>query len=564
VNQNELLQLVDEVRSLCCEFDAVEVKLASTKVPRRLFEVISAFANSDEGGVIIFGLDEANGFEIVGVADPQKLQSDVTSLAQDQMDPSLKPTFAVVSIDGRAVVGARVPSLSPSRRPCYFKDAGLPKGAFMRVGPSNRQMSNYEVQSYLSNREQPKEDEQPVRDADVSDLDVAAIDAYLERLRKARPDAAYSRQSREKAMVTLRIARELNGGLRPTLGGLLMFGEAPEIVEPQLMISFVQYAGADKASAGPAGERFLDNKQFVGPIPTMVDAVESYILAHVRTRTLITGLLRQDIPEYPRAAVREALINAVAHRDYGAGARGSHIQVKLFSDRLEISSPGGLYGNVTLDTLEESQSARNRQLVRMMQDMQLVENRGSGIDSMIEAMRSAGLEPPRFSDDRKRFTVAFRSHALMLDDDGVAWLNAVAGQLPLNDRQKLALVYLRRHRRLTNQEYRRLHPGLDSRDALQELRGLVQCGAAVMRGVRGGAWYDLALPIDVPVPERPVGDEDRILDYVRQQGFIQAGTASALLGWGDARRAGRFLRSLVNRGLLLRQGQKRWTRYVLR
>ena len=373
----ELLELVDEVRSLCCELDAVEVKLAAAKVPRRLFAVMSAFATSDGGGVIIFGIDEANGFEVVGVSDPQKLQSDVTSLAQDQMEPSLKPDFSVAIIEGKTVVGVRVPPLPPSRRPCYFKDAGLPKGAFIRVGPSNRQMSDYEVHSYLSNRDQPKDDLEAVGDADDGDLDVATIDGYLERLRRARPDATYSKQPREKAMVTLRIARSIEGVVRPTLAGLLMFGVTPEILEPQLMISFVQYAGVTEVGLGPAGERFLDNKQFVGRIPEMVDAAESYILAHVRTRTLITGLLRQDIPEYPRAAVREALINAVAHRDYGSGARGSHIQVKLFSDRLEISSPGGLYGNVTLDTLEQAKSARNRQLVRMMQDVLLVENRGS-------------------------------------------------------------------------------------------------------------------------------------------------------------------------------------------
>jgi len=309
-----------------------------------------------------------------------------------------------------------------------------------------------------------------------------------------------------------------------------MFGVAPEIVEPQLMISFVQYQGTDERASGPAGERFLDNRQFVGPVAAMIDVAEAYILARVRTRTLVTGLFRQDIPEYPRAAIREALVNAVAHRDYSSAARGSHVQVKLFSDRLEIASPGGLYGNVTVDTLEESQSARNRQLVRMMQDIRLVENRGSGVDSMVEAMRAAGLEPPQFSDDRRRFTVVFRNHALVLDNDGVAWLNVVAGQLPLNDRQKLALLYLRRHLRLTNQEYRRLHPGLDSRDALQELRGLVQCGAAVMRGVGGGAWYDLALPVDVAAPERPVGDEDRVLGMCASRGSSKPALHRLFLG----------------------------------
>ena len=195
MNRTELLQLVDEVRSLRCELDTVEVKLASTKVPRRLFEVLSAFANSDEGGVIIFGIDEENDFEVVGVADAQKLQADVTSMAQDGMSPSLRPSFTVVSMEGHTVVGVRVPPLAPSRRPCYFKDSGLPKGAFIRVGNSNRQMSDYEVFGYVSNHDQPKDDEQTLGDADISDLDSVAVDAHLELLLKERPDAACARQS---------------------------------------------------------------------------------------------------------------------------------------------------------------------------------------------------------------------------------------------------------------------------------------------------------------------------------------------------------------------------------
>ena len=564
MRSSELLQLVDEVRSLRCELDTVEVKLATAQIPRRLFETLSAFANSDEGGVVLFGIDEASGFAVVGVSNAQKLQADVTALAHDKMEPALRPFFAVAEIDGRAVLGVRVASLSPLQRPCFFKDAGLPKGAFIRVGNSNRQMSEYEVFGYLSNREQPKDDVAPLDDAGVEDIDLDRVDAYLGRLREQRPEARYSRQSREKAMATLRIVRVVDGVLRPTLAGLLMFGAAPEIIEPQLMISFVQYAGSEAHLQGPSGERFLDNKQFVGDVPSMIDAAEAYVMGHVRTRTLVEGLFRRDIPEYPRASVREALVNAIAHRDYSRYARGSQVQVRLFGDRLEISSPGALYGNVTVERLEESQSARNVQLVRMLQDVGLVENRGSGIDAMVEAMRIAGLEPPQFIDDRNSFTVVFRSHTLVLDDDGVAWLSAVADQLPLNDRQKLALLYLRRNPRLTNSQYRRLHPGLDSRDALHELQGMVQCGAAVMRGVRGGAWYGLALPSEVPLPEELVTDQQRVLDYIRKQGSIQAGTASSLLGWDNPRRAGRFLGALVARGVLRRHGEKRGTRYVLK
>ena len=161
-----------------------------------MFEVLSAFANSDDGGVIIFGIDEESDFEVVGVADAQKLQADVTSMAQDGMIPPLRPAFTVTSVEGRTIVGVRVPPLSPSKRPCYFRDSGLPKGAFIRVGNSNRQMSDYEVFGYVSNHDQPKDDEQILGDADISDLDSVAVDAYLELLLRERPDAAYARQSR--------------------------------------------------------------------------------------------------------------------------------------------------------------------------------------------------------------------------------------------------------------------------------------------------------------------------------------------------------------------------------
>lgn len=144
-----------------------------------------------------------------------------------------------------------------------------------------------------------------------------------------------------------------------------MFGNYPQATEPQLVVTFMQYSGADEATKGPRGERFVDNRKFEGPIPTMLDEAVSHIMGRVGTASLIDGLLTRDIPEYPRPAVREALLNAVAHRDYSAYMRGSQVQVKLFADRLEISSPGGLFGDVTLETLEERQSTRNLRLMQI-------------------------------------------------------------------------------------------------------------------------------------------------------------------------------------------------------
>src|SRR5437660_2046676 len=122
----------------------------------------------------------------------------------------------------------------------------------------------------------------------------------------------------------------------------------------------------------------------------------------------------------------------------------------------------------------------------MMEDAHLVENGGSGIKTMLEAMRRANLEPPRFQDKRSSFWVAFRNHTLM-SPEAITWLNQFASQ-PLNDRQRLALVYLRSNDRIANAEYQRLNR-VDSLVARQELRGLVQAGLVEQQSVKRWTFY---------------------------------------------------------------------------
>jgi len=561
VKPADLNRIVADLREQKCELDSLEVKSARRGTPRRLFEVVSAFSNRDGGGVILFGLEEERGFAPVGVDDAQKLQEDISSFCSDSLEPPIRPEFTVGEADGAKIVAVEIAGLPASRRPCFLRDADLPNGAYIRVGNTNRQMTDYEVYGYLSNREQPTYDSEPVSDATLEDLDDDILAAFLDRLRDDRPKAAYLRGPRERALKSLRVVRDVDGVLRPTLAGLLAFGAAPEIVELQLTITFVQFAATDQTTKGPIGERFVDNKEFVGPVASMVDAAEGYIMSHIRTRSLIDGLFRKDIPEYPRNAVREALVNAVAHRDYSPFARRSHIQVRLFADRLEISSPGGLYGNVTLEHLEEGQSARNALLMRFMQELHLVENRGSGINTIVDAMRSAQLEPPRFCDDRHYFTVVFRNHTLMMNDEGIEWLNAVAGGLPLSDRQKLALLFARRNKRMTNGDYRRL-ASVETAQATKELQQLVRCEAFRMHGARGGAYYTLALP-EAPPSFAVMTDDERILELARERGFVTNPMVRELLGIDNRKRVFALLSKLVGGGQLVPTGNTRARRYAL-
>lgn len=474
MTRKQLLGIIADLQAHTCELDDLEVKTARGGTPARLFEDVSAFANS-AGGVLLFGLDERRGFEVVGVTNAQQLQADLATNAA-QLSPQPVLDVSRFLLDGREVVVAEVDELPPSQRPAHLKSKDETY-AWTRVGNSTQRMSPYQVFGYLSARSQPTFDEEPITAASFGDLDAERIATFVQQLRREQPRARFLCPSLEETLAALGIVRRVDGVVGPTLGGLLAFGTYPQQFEPQLVITFLQYVGGDEQEKGPRGERFLDNQKFEGPIIEMVDEAEAHIMSRIATAARIDGLLRTDIPEYPRAAIREALLNAVAHRDYSGFVRGSQVQVKLFADRLEVHSPGGLFGDVTVETLEERQSTRNRRLMQLLEYQHLVENRGSGINSMIAEMREAHMEPPRFRDDRSSFTVTFSNHALLLTSEGIDWLNAVAADLQLNERQKLALLYLRHNHRLTNNDYRRLHHGLDSREAGRELQGLFAVGS---------------------------------------------------------------------------------------
>lgn len=560
MTREELQQLITEVQLSQCELADIEVKSAHGGTPQRLYESISAFANRTEGGVILFGLDESRNFEIVGVGNAHRLQEEISHLVWTDMDPQLHPEFTVELFEGKTVVALEISPVPADKRPCHYKNAGLQKGSYIRIGNTNRSMTDYEIFGYVSAQSQPTFDEEPIPEATLDDLDKEKLTSFLERFRKDRPKAAYLKQPFEQVLTHLKIARPYNGTLHPTLAGLLAFGYHPQTLESQLVITFLHYFGTTETEKTPRGERFLDNRKFEGPIPEMVGDAVNHVMASIRKGSLIEGLYRRDIPEYPEEAIREAIVNAVAHRDYSNFARGSYIQIRLFADRMEIQSPGGLYGTVTLETLEEEQSTRNRTLVRLLEDLHLVENRGSGIKAMLGAMRSANLEPPRFQDRRSSFLVTMRNLSLM-NTDAIDWLNRFADR-PINDRQRLALVYLRHNQQITNFDYQRL-THVDSVTANRELRGLVQTGLTTQHSSRRWSHYMLSVSIaDKGETTLPLLPEDKVLEFIRCHGSITRKQCAGLLDLKDIE-ARRLLHRMRDKGTLIQIGYKKGSRYKL-
>ena len=321
----------------------------------------------------------------------------------------------------------------------------------------------------------------PCNGATLDDLDSDLIERYRQELERRRPGAPQLRQPVEELLLGLGAAVKLRRRLRPTLAGMLFFGRHPQSFYPAFTITFIHFAGKSTVGEGPNDALYLDNREFQGTIPQLLEGIRATVFEKLSKRAVVEGFVRQDLLEYPEFAYREAIVNAVSHRDYSL--EGSFIQVRLFSDRLEVQSPGGLGGHVTVDNIVYEQYTRNPHIVRLMEDLGYVERRGLGVDRMIRAMAAAGLEPPEFENRGSSFWVTLKAGKPALPPPSYAGLD-------LNDRQVQALVQFRAQGRLTNREYQQAF-GVSERTALYDLQGLVEAGLALPVSSGRGRYYIL-------------------------------------------------------------------------
>ena len=195
-----------------------------------------------------------------------------------------------------------------------------------------------------------------------------------------------------------------------TLSATLLFSLYPQAYFPQLCITAVVIPGKEIGELGESGERFLDNQRIEGNIPDMLDMAIKFVRRNMRTKTIInpdTGQ-REDRTDYPITAIREAVVNALVHRDYSIYTEGMPIQIVMFEDRMEISNPGGLYGRIRIDQLGKVQpDTRNPVLASALEVLGITENRYSGIPTIKKEMKKYCLPEPKFADERGKFVVKF-------------------------------------------------------------------------------------------------------------------------------------------------------------
>ncbi len=400
-----LKKLINDVITKKAESQTIEIKSAEHGCPTRLFDTLSSFSNQDDGGIIIFGIDEKDNFAIKGVYDAQDLQKKVTEQCK-QMEPAVRALFTMCEIGEKILVSAEIPGVDVSDRPVFYKGVGRIKGSYIRVGESDEPMSEYEIYSYEAFRKRIRDDIRIVEGAKIQLFDEKRMAEYLSRVKSERRNLADNVSDDE----ILELMGVTSDGT-PTLAGLMTFSKYPQTYFPQLCITAVALPGTEMGETGTDGERFIDNKRITGAIPDMLEEAVEFVRTNSRTKTIIDDNgKRVDKNEYPIKAVREAILNALVHRDYSIYTENTPIRIEMYRDRMEVTNSGGLYGKISIDALGKVHpETRNAALANMLELLNITENRYSGIPTMRREFLNAGLPAPNFLVIHGEFKVVMRN-----------------------------------------------------------------------------------------------------------------------------------------------------------
>ncbi len=347
-----------------------------------------AFANT-EGGQILVSVDDDG--RIVGLTDPKQVEKTVLNIARQNCNLPLMPTLDRISTDQGVVLVVNVPRRSG---PPYETNSGQ---CYLRVGSTKRLCTPFERARLLQSAGLYHFDETPVPGTGVEQIETDALAAYYRRIFEQPLEA--SDVPLPSMLGNMRfLVPDVDGALRLSVAGLLLFGKKPQDHLYHARISAVRWLGLE------AAEEILDRQEITGRLAEQIEQAGKFVIRNTRLSTSINGIQQTDTYEYPRPALREAIVNAVAHRDYSLD--GAQILLYVFDDRLEIRSPGALPNGVTLQNIRTHYSRpRNETIARVLFNLGYVNTLGSGIPRMIRLMREHSAREPDFEVSGQQFLV---------------------------------------------------------------------------------------------------------------------------------------------------------------
>jgi ATP-dependent DNA helicase RecG len=415
------------------------------------------------GGTVLLGIAPRSA-NIIGVRDSQMVIDRVFQAVFLAEPPLILPIPQVHEVDQATVVSIYVP---PGLPHVYSLD-----GRYLgREGKQTNPISARRLRKLLIDRGLAQFETMILPDVGLNDLDESQVNAYVAALDLPRIDDPY------EVLVKRGCLRKGGKKLLPNYAALLLFGRNPQELLPSATVLAARFTGKT------ISDHFI-KQEFRGSLPNQLLQAEMFIREHVSSSVEVTAFTNQEQPEYPFGAVRELLVNAIAHRDYNH--QGDCIHLNIFYDRLEVRSPGGLPGPVNLDNLLEARFSRNAIITQVLSDLGFVERLGYGLDRVVYLMHQQGLRTPKFEEIAGSFQVTLYKDPIMMMGPMDQQLYP---DLEINYRQQKALKFLMLHKRITNSDFQELCPGVHPETLRRDLVDLVKQGALIKIGDKKATYY---------------------------------------------------------------------------
>jgi len=507
-------------------------------VPEDVKDAIPAMAMTD-GGVLVLGVNDQR--QIVGCPLTQNTMDRVTRFANQC---GVEVQVRSITVAGLELTLVAVPEIRG-------RIVTTPDGRLLRrVGGDSQPLVGDALGRFVRQREEGSAEDERLPAFAVSDLDLRVLNEAV----RADGRPAVRKDSVLRALVDLGVALPAFPPLSIQVlrAAAILFARTPQTYVAGATVQLLRRVGVGPGP-GPSTARV----ELSGPLPVLVDGGLDFIREHTRRYEIVVGARREVLPEYPEAVLREALLNAVAHRDYGLV--GATVDVTIWDDRIEIRSPGPLPGHITLDNMLHEHYSRNRRMMRVLKIIGLVEEYGDGVDRMVREMDARLMEPPLFTATPSSVTVTLTNRFLVEPEDQ-AWLTLL-GSYQMSANERRVLVTARGEGAVTPRRLRQLIPNIDVGELLT---ATVAKGLLVRIGDKGGTRYVLSDEVILRAGSQGLEAQNRkrqrLLDEIRRTGSLSTADGAALLG-EDSTTVRHLLNDLVTAGLARATGRTRARRY---
>jgi len=440
------------------EGENIEFK-SSLSLYDEILKAISAFSNKT-GGTIFVGINDSR--NVIGIDIGKNTLENLANDVKRETDPSVYPTFIIEEYEDKKVLEILITEAED--KPVFYRDK-----AYIRVGRSKHKMSSNQIRNLAQNHRTPQDwDSLICETASFKDIDVGSVKKFLENVN-------YERNLELNPEIPIgealkRLGLSIDDKL--TNAAVLLFAKTPQTFFPQAKTKCAFFLDNEAID-------FEDMKIFEGSIIDQRDDTISFIKKHMKRSAEIIADRRIEKWEYPLEAIREAVTNAICHRDYRIN---SNVQIRIFNDRIEIWGCGPLPVPLTIEDLKQEHTSipRNPLISECFFKIKFIEQWGTGTQRIIRTCLDYGLNEPLFELKSENLVVTLKKYKISDEDIG-----------KLNERQLKAIEHLLIEGKITNKEYRDINPDIERTTAYRDLKDLINRGLILQIGQGIKTYYVL-------------------------------------------------------------------------